>query len=140
MERIEKNPAVWEKLFPDYERRVLAQNFTEKISEINSVEVVLSVSRRQETGFNMQSIFVLVSDKIKSCEDERIESCYREICSDFASQNLLGHIYIGSEVNFLKSRRLMFDLRYQAATTLWQRPSMLASEIGYQRNFNGDLN
>lgn len=140
VEGIENNPDVWQKIFPDNERCELARNFTEKISKIDGVEVVLSVSRRQETGFNMQSIFVLVSDNINACEAERIKSCYREICSDYIAQNSLGHIYVGSEVDFLKSRRSMFDLRYQIATTLWQRPSMFSGEIGYQRNFNGDLN
>ena len=139
-EGIENNPDIWQKLFPDNERRQLVREFTEKISKINGVEVILSIPRRIEAGFDLQTIFVLVHKNTSQENCKRINADYREICPDYYLQELLGHVFVGVEDEFIKRRNLAYDLRYRTVTTLWQRPSIISKEIGYQRDFNGDLN
>ncbi|MFI5241257.1 MAG: hypothetical protein ACHQUA_02365 [Microgenomates group bacterium] len=137
MRELEPNP-LWEELFPDGERRSLVQELVREVSKIEAVNLIVSVMRRVEGGFNLQTVYVLLNEDEQL---EKIEEAYLNICSDDYKKNLLGHVGVITESNFSELRFNDPLLKYKPVYILWEDDSeVLSTSLTSQRNFNGFLN
>ncbi len=121
VERIRKDPALWENLFPFDLRRELALNLTDRAAGLPFVGQILAVDLElEEVGVNISTLFIIVDDCVTPLETGQLERAYLDICPDGTSRNVLGHVIITSADNFTKKRFDSF-FRYKETTIVYER-------------------
>lgn len=127
-ENIEKNPQIWERLFPDSKRRRLAQEYTQRLSEIEGVNRVVAIKvdngdEKEPEQRQMVLVFTEGSDTTPNLDIlEEVLSAYNEVCSDKSTRELLGQAQVVTRGMFANT--VLIDPGYEGfeLTTLWQKP------------------
>jgi hypothetical protein len=139
MERIENNPAIWEKLFPFDLRRELAYNLADKASSFPFVKKIVVVPMDLDgDGLNVSTMYIIVGENLSSGDEDQLESTYKEICPEQTSIEVLGHVVVTSEPKFLKKRNDTLS-KYTEATIVWSRDKAQPNDFD-RLNFNSCLN
>lgn len=123
-EDIDRNPQVWERLFPSPERRRLAEGFVKKVSMLQGIEKVAVM----EVGSGLerqQRLFVFSKGSLGIPDPDELDDVQRvflEVCPDEATQKLLGYTPVITESLFQEDREGFPDIRDKEVTVLWSKP------------------
>lgn len=121
MERIRKDPALWESLFSYDLRRELALSLTDSAAALPFVRQILAADLElEEAGANISSLFIIVDNRITQHEIDQLEGAYNDVCLDDASREVLGYIVVIKAGDFLKKRFDSF-FRYKETTIVYER-------------------
>lgn len=139
MDRIENDPAIWEKLFPFDLRREFAFNLADRVSFFPFVNKVVVVPLELEgSGVDISTLYIVVGNYITPFENDQLRKTYLDICQDQASREVLGHIVVTREADFLKQRRESF-FKYKEATVVWEKRRKQINDLD-RLNLNSCLN
>ncbi len=119
-----KNPDVWQIVFPDEERRKLAQAFIGKVSNLQSVIKVMTI----ETGKDeMKSprIFVFTEgiETPNVTDIKTVMKFFDDVCDDKNDKALLGYTPVVTDDLFEEDHIKIPWLRKAQKNTLWERAS-----------------
>ncbi len=132
VEDINRNPEVWERLFPKSERRQLAEGFVEKVSLLQGIEKVAVM----EVGSGLerqQRLFVFSKGSLGIPDPDElddVQKVFLEVCPDKATQKLLGYTPVITESLFQEDREGSHDIRDKEVTVLWSKPQEQAVGAG----------
>lgn len=126
IEDAEQNVATWERLFPDQQRRGLAQTFIDKMSAVPNVRRVVAVNVSNYDGATKQMLVTVVEGESLPLTDamDGVLNIYDEVCDELLSRQDLGHPQIVTEKQYEEDLMILPGYKGQEVTPLWENPSL----------------
>lgn len=130
IEEVEQNADAWDRLFPDSQRRSLAQSYVERVATIPDVKRVVAINVCNFDGATRQMLITVTQGENNPTVDafDNVYCAYDEVCGDTLSRRaLLGYPQVVTEDQYRDALIILPGYKDQEVTPLWENPSLKIS-------------